>query len=73
MFISPLAGIIPAAATAPALILVGFLMMSTLSHITWKNYEESIPAFLTLMLMPLTYSITNGIGAGILPTLRSNY
>ena len=66
MFISPLAGIIPAAATAPALILVGFLMMSTLSHISWKNYEESIPAFLTLLLMPLTYSITNGIGAGII-------
>ena len=66
MFVSPLAGIIPAAATAPALILVGFLMMSTLRDIPWKDNEESIPAFLTLLLMPLTYSITNGIGAGII-------
>ena len=66
MFFSPLAGIIPAEATAPALILVGFLMMGTLRDIPWKNYEESIPAFLTLLLMPLTYSITNGIGAGII-------
>lgn len=66
MFFSPLAGIIPSAATAPALILVGFLMMATLRDIPWRNYEESIPAFLTLLLMPLTYSITNGIGAGII-------
>ncbi|MYH07422.1 MAG: NCS2 family permease, partial [Rhodothermaceae bacterium] len=66
MFISPLAGIIPAEATAPALIVVGFLMMSTLRDIPWEDYEESIPAFLTLLLMPLTYSITNGIGAGII-------
>ena len=63
MFFSPLAGIIPAEATAPALILVGFLMMSTLRDIPWRDYEESIPAFLTLLLMPLTYSITNGIGS----------
>ncbi|MCY3595386.1 MAG: NCS2 family permease [Bacteroidetes bacterium] len=66
MFFSPLAGIIPAEATAPALILVGFLMMGTLRDIPWKDYEESIPAFLTLLLMPLTYSITNGIGIGII-------
>lgn len=66
MFFSPLAGIIPAEATAPALILVGFLMMGTLRDIPWKDYEESIPAFLTLLLMPLTYSITNGIGVGII-------
>ncbi len=66
MFFSPLANIIPPAATAPALILVGFLMMSTLRDIPWKNYEEGIPAFLTLFFMPLTYSITNGIGAGII-------
>ena len=66
MFFSPLASIIPAEATAPALIVVGFLMMSTLRDIPWKDYEESIPAFLTLLLMPLTYSITNGIGAGII-------
>ena len=66
MFFSPLANIIPPAATAPTLILVGFLMMSTLRDIPWKNYEEGIPAFLTLFFMPLTYSITNGIGAGII-------
>ena len=66
IFFSPLAGVIPAAATAPALILVGFMMMSGLKEIPWKNYEEAIPAFLTLLLMPLTYSITNGIGVGII-------
>ena len=66
MFLSPLASIIPSAATAPALILVGFLMMSKLQDIPWKDYEEGIPAFLTVLLMPMTYSITNGIGAGII-------
>ena len=66
MFFSPLVTIIPTVATAPILILVGFLMMSTLRDIPWKNYEEGIPSFLTLLFMPLTYSITNGIGAGII-------
>ena len=66
MFFSPLAGIIPKEATAPSLILVGFLMIGTLRDIPWGRHDEAIPAFLTLLLMPFTYSITNGIGAGII-------
>ena len=66
MFFSPLAGIIPKEATAPSLILVGFLMIGTLRDISWRCHEEAIPAFLTLVLMPFTHSITNGIGAGII-------
>ena len=65
MFFSPLAGIVPKQATAPSLILVGFLMMSALQDISWRRHEEGVPAFLTLLLMPFTYSISNGIGAGV--------
>jgi len=64
MFFSPLASVIPAQATAPALIIVGFFMMSIARDIPWDDYEEAIPAFMTMLVMPFTWSITNGIGAG---------
>ncbi|MGH2792468.1 MAG: NCS2 family permease [Actinomycetota bacterium] len=65
IFFSPLATIIPLHASAPALVLVGFLMMSTgIRSIPWDDIEVALPAFLTMVVMPFTYSITNGIGAG---------
>ncbi|HKB26519.1 MAG TPA: NCS2 family permease [Methylomirabilota bacterium] len=64
MFFSPLAAVIPAQATAPALIIVGFFMMTIAREIPWDDYEEAIPAFVTMLAMPFTWSITNGIGAG---------
>ena len=64
MFFAPVAGVIPAQATAPALILVGFYMMSMVREIPWETYDQSIPAFATILVMPFTWSITNGIGAG---------
>ena len=64
MFLAPLAAVIPAQATAPALIIVGFYMMSLVSGIRWDEPEEALPAFVTMLAMPFTWSITNGIGAG---------
>lgn len=64
IFLSPLAGIIPAQATAPTLILVGFLMSGLLKGVDFEDMEEGFPALLTMILMPLTFSITVGIGAG---------
>ena len=64
LFLSPLANIIPAAATAPALIYVGVLMMKNFSKVDMTDMRSSVPAFLTLAMMPLTYSIANGIGIG---------
>lgn len=66
LFFSPLAGVIPPQATAPALVIVGFLMMTIVRQIPWDDYETAIPAFLTMVVMPFTYSITNGIGAGFI-------
>ncbi|WP_407344507.1 NCS2 family permease [Pengzhenrongella phosphoraccumulans] len=63
-FLSPLVAIVPYEAATPALVIVGFLMMMQVAGISWKNYEIAIPAFLTIILMPFTYSITVGIGAG---------
>jgi adenine/guanine/hypoxanthine permease len=64
VFFSPLAEIIPLEAAAPALVLVGFLMITHVREIDWDDLDVAIPAFLTIVLMPFTYSITNGIGAG---------
>ena len=64
MWFSPLAAVIPAQATAPALIIVGFYMMAIARDLAWDDYEEAIPAFVTMLVMPFTWSITNGIGAG---------
>jgi AGZA family xanthine/uracil permease-like MFS transporter len=65
-FLAPLAGIVPAAATAPVLIVVGFLMCGSLARIDFTNADTAIPAFVTLLLIPLTYSISHGIGFGVL-------
>jgi len=66
LFVSPLFLMIPGAATAPALILVGLFMMSPIKEIDFDDYTESIPAFLTIIMMPLAYSIADGIMFGIL-------
>ena len=66
IFLSPLVAIIPSEAAVPALVLVGFLMMQQVKGIDWDDLEIAIPAFLTIVLMPFTYSITVGIGAGFL-------
>lgn len=63
---APFIGIVPVAATAPALILVGSLMASTITEIPWTEPLVSVPAFLTLVTIPLTYSIANGLGFGII-------
>ena len=63
---APFAGLVPNAATAPALILVGSLMLSTVAEIHWHEPLVAVPAFLTLVLIPFTYSIANGLGFGII-------
>ncbi len=64
LFISPLASIIPSAATAPALIYVGVLMVRNFAKVDMDDLTSAVPAFVTLVMMPLTYSISNGIGLG---------
>jgi AGZA family xanthine/uracil permease-like MFS transporter len=63
---APFVGIVPQAATAPALILVGSLMLATITEIRWHDPLVAVPSFLTLILIPLTYSIANGLGFGII-------
>jgi adenine/guanine/hypoxanthine permease len=63
---APFVGIVPAAATAPALILVGTMMLATISEIHWRDPLIAVPAFLTMVLIPFTYSIANGLGFGII-------
>jgi AGZA family xanthine/uracil permease-like MFS transporter len=65
IFFAPIAGVIPIQATAPALILIGFMMLSSLKRIDFEKVEEGIPAFIMLTLMPFTYSIANGIAGGL--------
>jgi AGZA family xanthine/uracil permease-like MFS transporter len=65
MFFSPLVAVVPSEAAAPALVIVGALMISQVRHLVWDDLSLAIPAFLTIALMPFTYSITNGIGAGV--------
>ncbi len=64
LFLSPVASIIPGAATAPALIFVGVLMLKNFGKVDMEDMRSAVPAFLTLVMMPLTYSIANGIGIG---------
>jgi AGZA family xanthine/uracil permease-like MFS transporter len=64
LFIAPVVGAIPAAATAPALIIVGSMMVSVVGEIAWSDPEVAIPAFLTMMTIPLTFSIANGLAFG---------
>lgn len=66
MFFVPLAFYIPAAATAPALIIVGFFMITMIQRIEWDNFEEALPAFLTITSMTFTFSISKGIGFGFI-------
>lgn len=66
MFLSPLLSFIPTVATAPVLVLVGVFMAKPLMDIDWKNFEESIPAFLAVIIIPLTFSITQGVVWGFL-------
>ena len=66
LFAAPLAQAIPAAATAPALILVGAMMMAPLADIDWADPSVAIPAFLTLVAIPLTFSIANGLAFGVI-------
>jgi AGZA family xanthine/uracil permease-like MFS transporter len=63
-FLAPLVAIVPSEAAVPALVLVGFLMMQQVTGIDWDDLEIALPAFLTIVLMPFTYSISAGIGAG---------
>ncbi|MDF0728696.1 NCS2 family permease [Cytobacillus sp. S13-E01] len=66
LFFSPLLGVVTSAVTAPALIIVGVLMVSTLGKIAWDRFEIAVPAFLTIIAMPLTYSIATGIAIGFI-------
>ncbi|MGG4492337.1 NCS2 family permease [Metabacillus idriensis] len=66
LFFSPLLGVITAPVTAPALIIVGILMVSSLGKIDWNRFEIAVPAFLTIIAMPLTYSIATGIAVGFI-------
>jgi AGZA family xanthine/uracil permease-like MFS transporter len=63
-FLAPLVAVVPYEAATPALVVVGFLMMQQVKGIDWDDLEIALPAFLTIVLMPFTYSITVGIGAG---------
>jgi AGZA family xanthine/uracil permease-like MFS transporter len=66
LFLAPLFMVIPMAATAPALILVGLFMISPIKQANLDDYSESVPVFLTIIIMPLTYSISEGIAFGML-------
>ena len=66
IFLSPLAAIVPSQATAPALVLVGYLMFTLIKDVNVADVEDGLPALLTIILMPLTYDITVGIGAGFI-------
>ncbi len=66
LFISPLAGVVPPQATGAVLVLVGYFMMREVGSLPWDEPSDAIPAFLVLTVMPFTYSITNGIGAGFI-------
>ena len=68
--LAPIAGIIPSAATAPALIIVGMFMIGNVAKIDWKDPEVALPCFLTIAMMPFAYSISDGIGFGIISYTR---
>lgn len=69
LVLSPLAGVVPSAATAPALIVVGYLMLRAVRDIPFDRIEEALPAFITLVTIPFTYSIARGIGYGFITYL----
>lgn len=72
LFFSPFFLSIPSAATAPALILVGVMMVSPIKNIEWDNFAESIPAFITILFMPMAYSISDGILLGVITYVLTN-
>lgn len=72
LFFSPLFLSIPGAATAPALVIVGVMMMTPIVKIDWEDYSESIPAFITVILMPVAYSISDGILLGVIAYVLMN-
>jgi len=72
LFFSPLFLAIPSAATGPVLVIVGVMMMSSVGSIDWNDYSEAIPAFITMLLMPLAYSISEGIMLGIISYVLIN-
>ena len=69
MFLAPVVSMVPYEAATPALVVVGFLMMTQVPDIDWKSPEIALPAFITVIMMPFSYSITNGIGAGFIAYL----
>ncbi|ECN2864466.1 TPA: NCS2 family permease, partial [Salmonella enterica] len=66
IFLSPLAGMVPPYAAAGALIYVGVLMTSSLARVNWQDLTESVPAFITAVMMPFSFSITEGIALGFI-------
>jgi AGZA family xanthine/uracil permease-like MFS transporter len=66
LFFKPLIGIVPGAATAPALIVVGTMMMTNITELDWDDFTDVLPAFIVMIVMPLTYSISNGIALGFI-------
>jgi AGZA family xanthine/uracil permease-like MFS transporter len=66
MFCSPLAAAIPAYTTAPALILVGVLMSRSLAQVKWQDSSEAVPAFITMVATPLTFTIATGLSLGLI-------
>ncbi len=66
VLLAPIAGIIPGAATAPALIIVGVYMIKGAAEVNWSDFEEALPCFLTIVMMPFAYSISDGIGFGFI-------
>lgn len=73
LFFSPIFVAIPSSATAPALIIVGFYMIDSIKNIDFADFTEGVPAFLTLALMPLTYSIGDGLTIGVLAYAVINF
>jgi AGZA family xanthine/uracil permease-like MFS transporter len=66
LFLAPIALMVPAAATAPALIVVGILMMESMAKVAWNEFEDAAAAFFTAVIMPFTYSIANGVACGFI-------
>ena len=66
LLFAPVFLLVPAAATAPVLFIVGLFMMSPITKIDWEDYSEALPAFITIIMMPLTYSISHGIALGVI-------
>jgi adenine/guanine/hypoxanthine permease len=66
MFLAPLAAVVPLVATAPVLVIVGYFMIQVIKDIDWRDPGAGIPILLTIIVMPFTFSITNGVGAGFL-------